>query len=53
MEETKFPQFPHVVIIGDRTGRDSPRLIGEEEEKGKRLIKRTPLLPLFRKWCVS
>lgn len=53
MEETKFPRFPHVVIIGGRTGRGSPRVIDEEEEKGKRLIKRTPLLPLFRKWCVS
>lgn len=52
MEETKFPRFPHIVIIG-RTGRDSSRVIDEEEEKGKRLIKRTPLLPLFRKWCVS
>lgn len=38
MEETKFPRFPHVVIIGGRTGRGSPRVIGEEEEKGKRLI---------------
>lgn len=32
MEETKFPRFPHVVIIDGRTGRGSPRVIGEEEE---------------------
>lgn len=53
MEETKFPRFLQIVIIGGRTGRDSPRVIDEEEEKGKRLIKRTSLLPLFWKWCVS